>query len=262
MKKRLLVLFIIILCLLATGISPLLAQSIPTKPTQHIYVQDYAGLLTEATEQEILQTGKALDEATSAQVVMVTVESLDNMSIEDYANTLFRSWGIGDKEKDNGVLFLISKNDRQSRVEVGYGLEGRLNDAKTGRIQDEAIPYFKNGDFDRGVSIIFNLLVGEVCQEYNIENLGTPVETDTDDGIPWFFWLIVFAVIVVVIAGIALTGGGGGSSGDGGGTSRRYTGGSSGRGFYGGGFGGGSSGGGFGGFGGGSSGGGGSSRGW
>ncbi len=216
-----------------------MAQSIPPKPVQNIYVQDYAGLLSEATEQEILQTAKALDEATSAQVVMVTVESLDNVSIEEYANTLFRSWGIGDKEKNNGVLFLISKNDRQSRVEVGYGLEGRLNDAKTGRIQDEAIPYFKNGDFDRGILIIFNLLVGEVCQEYNIENLRAPVETsNTEEGIPWFFWLIVFAVIVLVITGIGLTGGGGGGSGGGGRTSRRYPGGSSGRGFYGGGFGG------------------------
>ena len=87
-----------------------------------------------------------------AQIVVVTVQSLGGQSIEEYATELFRKFGIGDKEKNNGVLLLCSTGDRLFRIEVGYGLEGRLTDGKTGRIQDEyIIPYLKENDYDGDV---------------------------------------------------------------------------------------------------------------
>jgi uncharacterized protein len=254
MKNRFIVLFISTILILVLGVCSLFAATLPSKPNTNIYVQDYAGMLSGTTEQDILNTAKALDDQTTAQVVIVTIDSLDNSNIEEYANELFRTWGIGDKEKNNGVLLLVSKNDRESRIEVGYGLEGQLNDAKTGRIQDQAIPYFQEGNYNQGIDIIFNLLVTEVCKEYDIENLGSPLETKSSEGIPQFVWFILFIVIVLIIAGIGISGGG--SSGGGGGTSRRIGGGSTRGGYFG------SGSGGFGGFGGGSSGGGGSSRRW
>ena len=80
---------------------------------------------------------KTLEKQTGAQIVVVTVQNLEGQSLEEYATELFRNYGIGDKEKNNGVLLLCAYEERQFRIEVGYGLEGTLTDGKTGRIQDE-----------------------------------------------------------------------------------------------------------------------------
>lgn len=87
-----------------------------------------------------------------AQIVVVTVKSLEGQSIEEYATELFRKFGIGDSQKNNGVLLLCSTGDRLFRIEVGYGLEGTLTDGKTGRIQDQyIIPYLKNNNYNDGI---------------------------------------------------------------------------------------------------------------
>ncbi|MHC1718582.1 MAG: YgcG family protein [Acidaminococcaceae bacterium] len=128
-------------------------SKIPPKPTSgSIYVQDYANLLSAETKSTINAVSKDLENKTKAQIVVVTVPSLDGQPIEDYSLELLRAWGIGDKEKNNGVLLLVALKDRQSRIEVGYGLEGALPDGLTGRIQDQAmIPYFSSGNYDKGI---------------------------------------------------------------------------------------------------------------
>ena len=112
---------------------------IPPRPTASsgIYVQDYAGVISNEDRQQMLRIGQDLDNKTTAQVAVITVSSLDGQSIEDYALAVLRSWGIGNKAKNNGVLIVVAVNDRRSRIEVGYGLEGVLPDGKTGRIQDQ-----------------------------------------------------------------------------------------------------------------------------
>ncbi|WP_368293849.1 YgcG family protein [Dehalobacter sp. TBBPA1] len=250
MAKKLLFVFLAVF-LLTAGVCPsLLAVTLPVKPATDIYVQDYAGMLSDTTKQEILRIAAALDEKTSAQIAVVTVDSLEGSTVEEYANKLFRVWGIGDQEKNNGVLFLISKDDRERRIEVGYGLEGRINDAKAGRFLDQSTPYFQDGDYDGGVYLVFNLLVAEVCQEYGIDDLGASEELAAEESSGFDYdWIIIIVVLVIIIYF---------NSRNKGKRSGNF------RGPFGGGFGGGSSGGGFGGggFGGGSSGGGGSSRGW
>ena len=133
-------------CVLAPNVLAIVPQS------ERFYVNDVADVLSSETEDYIYENSLKLDEATGAQIVVVAIKSLEGRSIEEYSTELFRSYGIGDKEKNNGLLFLFSLEDRQSRIEVGYGLEGALPDGKTGRIQDEyIIPYFRNNNFDEGV---------------------------------------------------------------------------------------------------------------
>ena len=107
---------------------------------------------------------------TGAQIVVVTIKSLEGMNIEEYSNRLFRSWGIGDKESNNGILFIVATQDKKMRIEIGQGLEGRIPDMIAGRIMDEyAKPYFVKNDFNSGIFNTYKALANEVGKEYNIE---------------------------------------------------------------------------------------------
>ena len=137
--------------------------------TSDFYVNDSAGVLDYSLKNYIILTNKSLYSQTGAQIVVVTVNSLDGDTIEDYANKLFRQYGIGDSKKNNGVLILLSIQDRKCRIEVGYGLEGTLTDGKTGRIQDDyMVPYFKNNNWQDGIKNGYNAVLEEVKNEYNV----------------------------------------------------------------------------------------------
>lgn len=141
------------------------------EPTSAFYVNDYANVLSEETEQLILNRGAALAEKTNAQVVVLTVTSLNGEAIEEYALNLGREWGIGDKEDNTGVLLLLAVEEREAHIAVGYGLEGRLPDSKAGRFLDEyAIPHFREDDFDTGVCETYVALVNEVYTEFGLES--------------------------------------------------------------------------------------------
>lgn len=143
-------------------------------PTADFYVNDNAGVLSTTTKQYIINTNVELQRKTGAQIVVVTVKSLNGVSIEEYANQLFNSWGIGDSTKNNGLLLLCSYKDRQFRVEVGYGLEGKLPDGKTGRMQDEyIIPYLREDEFDQGIKNGYSAFLKEVADEYNVTITGS-----------------------------------------------------------------------------------------
>lgn len=233
------------------------ASDIPS-PTREFYVNDFAGILSDDTEQFIIQKSTSLADASDAQVVVATIESLDGDSIEDYANSMFRKYGIGSEEDDNGVLILLSVDDREVRIEVGYGLEGAINDAKAGRvIREIGKPYLSDDNWDEGIKAMYGAVLKEVYQEYGLEE---PADVEEMESVPeedkdkdFDFSTVIFIIIfLIIIFGNIMNGGGRG---------RGRRGGYYGGGFYGGGgFGGGFGGGGFGG-GGGASGGGGSSGG-
>lgn len=264
MKKRL-----IMLCLLACAVllCACAAPQVP-EPTKEFYVNDTANVMDQATEDRIVDMGARLQKtegAQGAQVVVLTVESLNGRPLEEYALDVARTWGIGDKDANNGVLILLALSERESRIEVGYGLEGALNDAKTGRIQDQyMVPYFENEDFETGLIQGYSAVVQEVCKEYGLDASqferpsGLPLQEERGYT-PSAFEFIAGGVIIllVVIVGSIRRGGRGGRGGPGGGLWWFFGpwGGFGGRG---GGFGGG----GFGGGGGGGFGGGGSSRGF
>jgi len=116
------------------------------------YVNDFAGLLSPQTRQDLEARLVALEEETSCELAVVTVASLDGMTVEDYAAGLFQKWGIGKKDKDNGVLFIIARDEREVRIEVGYGLETTLTDSRAGRILDDyVVPKLRNNDWEGGI---------------------------------------------------------------------------------------------------------------
>jgi uncharacterized protein len=115
-------------------------------------VNDLAGMLGAETETRLEQSLKELEQRTGAQLVVLTVESLEGEVLEDYSLRVAETWGLGRAEQDDGVLLLIAKNDRQMRIEVGYGLEDRLTDLQSGRILKEVIrPRFREGEFEHGI---------------------------------------------------------------------------------------------------------------
>lgn len=261
----------LITCLLAAAclFIPVMAQgavAVPDPPPE-LYVLDQAGVISDATKSMIINTSNDLAAQTKAQVAVVTLNSLNGQPIEDVALQIGRQWQLGDKQLNNGVLILVVPDERQSRIEVGYGLEGALPDGKTGRIQDDyMLPAFRQGNYDLGISDGYKAVVSEVAKEYgvavNIEapSPSEPSGTTSKNNIPpWVIGLGAIGFILLLwvdnrffngfllgfILSMFFRGGGRGGGG-----------GFSGGGFGGGGFGGGSSGGG------GSFGGGGSSRGW
>jgi uncharacterized protein len=130
-------------------------------------INDYAGLLSSATAQQ-LDAGLAQLEATdSTQIVVLTVPSLEGDSLEDFSIRVVEKWQIGQKGKDNGALLLVSKNDRKIRIEVGYGLEGKLTDLVSGRIvRNIIVPQFKMGRYDQGIIDGVSAMAGVVRGEY------------------------------------------------------------------------------------------------
>lgn len=168
------------------------------QPTDKFYVNDFANVIDNETQSHIVSVGSKLEQLTGAQVVVTTIDSLEGMDLESYALNMARDWGIGSKEKNNGVLLLLSVGDRLSRIEVGYGLEGILPDGKTGRIQDDyMLPYYREGNFSDGLKNGFDAVVEQVCIEYDvsIDNI-EPVSKEAE-GPPIAAILIIIAVFLL-----------------------------------------------------------------
>jgi uncharacterized protein len=126
------------------------AFTIPEKPTG--YVNDYAKVLLPSTVENLDKQLSLFDASTTNQIVVVTVPDITGETIETEATKIFDLWKPGSKNRDNGVLLLISPNDHTARIEVGYGLEGALTDAQSITIlNNEVFPEFKNGSYDMGV---------------------------------------------------------------------------------------------------------------
>ncbi|MBI2645380.1 TPM domain-containing protein [Candidatus Uhrbacteria bacterium] len=122
----------------------------PGKPSG--FVNDFARILSVPAENSLEQNLQKFSQETGHEISVITIQTLNGDVIEDYANTLFREWGIGKKNADNGVLFLIAKEDRKMRIEVGYGLEGALTDIESKHIQEDTVkPFFKDGKFEEGI---------------------------------------------------------------------------------------------------------------
>lgn len=139
-------------------------------PMSNFYVNDYANILSEETENEIQSMSVQLSYTDGTQMVVVTVEDLEGLSVEEYANQLFNKFGIGEADSDNGLLILVSRDDRKIRVEVGYGLEGVINDGKAGRYLDAyAVPYLKNNEWDKGIFNVYNALYKEIVTQNNLQ---------------------------------------------------------------------------------------------
>ncbi|MDY4299204.1 TPM domain-containing protein [Pseudomonas salmasensis] len=129
------------------------AQAALTFPALTGRVVDSAQMIDPTVREQLTQQLQALEQTSGDQLVVVTVPDLQGVPIEDYGYQLGRQWGIGQKGKDNGALLIVSRDDRQVRIEVGYGLEGVLTDAQSWVIINQVIlPKFKAGNFSQGIS--------------------------------------------------------------------------------------------------------------
>jgi uncharacterized protein len=136
-------------CLVLAGVLSAHAQTLP-KPSGRI--ADLANVIDEATEADLDRRLDELEQKTTSEIAVVTVRSLDGAPVEDYAVRLFKEWGIGQASSDNGVLVLVAPNEREIRIEVGYGLEGVLPDGLAGQIiRDNFIPRFRDNDYSGGI---------------------------------------------------------------------------------------------------------------
>jgi len=126
------------------------AYTSPGKPTG--FVNDFAGLLSVEQKQNLEGELDVFKKDTTTEISVVTIRTLGGDDIESYTNSLFREYGVGEKDKNNGVLFLVAVDDKQMRIEVGYGLEGALTDTETRDIQENIVkPYFKDGNYEAGI---------------------------------------------------------------------------------------------------------------
>ena len=240
-----------------------MSETIKTPPKPAKLVNDYANILT-PDQREALETKLyRFDDSTSSQVTVVIVPDLGGMDVADAAIELGRSWGVGGKGNNNGVVLLISKSDRKLNISPGYGLEKSLPDLTTQQIiQNIIVPNFKGDDYYRGIDEGSDAIMLAIQGEYKAPK-GYGKKGTSSIG-----KILFFVIMIIVFLAISGGGGGGGSF-----MSRRGSrglagpmiwgsllGGGGGGGGFGGG--GGGSSGGFGGFGGGSFGGGGSSGSW
>jgi uncharacterized protein len=199
----------------AVGVA-LPAQAALTFPALTGQVVDTADMLDAASEEHLSQMLKAHQQLTTEQVVVVTVPNLQGTSIEDYGYQLGRHWGIGQKDKDNGALLIVAKDDRKVRLEVGYGLEERLTDAQSSVIINQIItPAFKQGDFvggiTKGAEAMVQVLGGDPLAEPAAGATGSSESSSS------MFQSLAFLIILVIFIFLNMRGGRGGRGGSGGG---------------------------------------------
>lgn len=227
---------------------------LPKRPNPPRLVNDFTGTLTTEQIQALESKLVANDDSTSNQIAIVIIPTTDNYSIDEVALQIGRTWGVGNKDKNNGIVILVAKNDHKIKIEIGYGLEGAVPDVTAKRIiEDEILPEFKQDNYYRGLDNGTDAIIKAAAGEYKApEGYGKRKKKGVSIG------TIIFVIIILLIIF-------GGAAGPGVGGTYVSRGGFGGWGGGGGGWSGGSgggSGGGFGGFGGGSFGGGGSSGSW
>ena len=151
-------------------------------------------------------TGKLVDleSKSGIQLVVATISSLEGQEIEPYANELFRTWKLGEKAKNNGVLLLVAPTEHRVRIEVGYGLEGTLTDALSKVIITNAIaPRFKTGDFGDGVSRGVDDIITVLTTDASEWQQRPSLRLDSQQTPDWVTWLLVAAAIALLSVPIA-----------------------------------------------------------
>ncbi len=203
-------LFCLLVAMLAAPLT-FAAEIMPPKPPQ--YFNDYAHVVSPATVAELNSQLEEFERDTSSQILVVVYPKMESdSSIEDYTVRVAQSWGVGQKEKNNGAVLFVFVQDHKMYLEVGYGLEGALPDALAKRIiENEIKPHFRNGDFDGGLGAGVTAILAATKGEYK----GTGQTVADRFGrhhtpIPWPLVLFV-ALIVIGLVGRLLSYGAGGT---------------------------------------------------
>jgi uncharacterized protein len=251
---------VLILIIAAVAVVCARAESVSQLPIPTSYVQDFAGVIDAGSKQQMEQLGSEVWRQAKAKIIVVTIHSLDGVSIEEFATDLEDKWKVGAKDTDRGVLMILAVNDRKRRIEVGYGLEGILPDAKVGDIGRTMVPWLQRGEYGQGLLEGQQQIANVIATDANVKL--SPMRQPIRQPEPqrgrkdWLGIIIFFTIIFFIFRGGRRGGGGwlpwfilgnmigGGRRGGWGGGSGGGGGGGDGGGDFGGGFGGGSGGGG------------------
>ncbi len=187
------------------AVQPAVAQSTKPLPQLTGRVVDNANMISSGSEAYLEKLLAAHEAKSGNQLVVLTIKSLAGESLEDYSLQVARGWALGQKDLNNGVLFLVAKNDRKMRIEVGYGLEGTLTDGISGYIIRRTIrPAFKAGQFDngikRGTAQIVEVLEADKAALQSWKDRTRKTVTSKRNDSPWPFF-IIFGVWVMLFFG-------------------------------------------------------------
>lgn len=162
--------FIIFLPRASLAVQP----AIPDRPPR--YVVDLAGIIQDEAEMRLNGYLQELEQKTTAQMVILTVTSLEGEPLEDFSiHVAHDVWRLGQAGKDNGVLLLVAAADRKYRLEIGYGLEGTLPDSRVGSIgRDYLVPYFRKGDYSSGITMASLAVISEIAADAGVQISGMP----------------------------------------------------------------------------------------
>jgi uncharacterized protein len=211
MKRALQGLLLIVLLLVPAGGA--YAETVASLPAPTGYVNDFASVLSPATKQNLEDLCTQVDRQAHAQIAVVTIKTLENdQPVDDFANRLEEKWKVGAKGTDRGILMLIVLNPRRRWIEVGYGLEGILNDAKVGDIGRSMVPYLSAGDYDQGITTGVRQIAQVIAADAGVTITGVPPpthyyhrQTQTVSLSPLQV-IVVGGVILVVVILLASTG--------------------------------------------------------
>ena len=200
-KLRTLILIVFATLMCISGVTVAFAEANIPSATSDFYVNDFAGVFTEAEKNKLMENAVSLaNEHNGIQVVVTTVKSLEGDTVENYAYRMYNEYGIG--KDDMGLLILLATEDRQIRVEVGRAMEGYINDAKAGRFMDKyAIPYLKENKFNEGLISLQQAFITEiescVTSEQTTENI-----PDVEINIDWVAVMFTIFITIIIIAAL------------------------------------------------------------
>ena len=196
--KRIAIILIICALIFILYIPQLAARDVPALKAR---VNDYARILSSYTEKQLEGILRDLEQTDSTQIVVLTIPSLEGEVLEEFSIKVLDEWKIGQKGLDNGAMLLIAKDDREIRIEVGYGLESSLTDLMSGRIiRNVILPRFRAGNFDQGVLDGVQSMVGVVRGEYKApEKIPSRKGAKFKGTNPFFIIWIIFVFFIILL---------------------------------------------------------------
>src|SRR6266704_2075239 len=217
MKRMHLSRIALILGLVFLGVSFTAAEGIKQiRPTS--YVTDLAGVIGAETKARLETLCAEVEQKTGAQMAIVTVGSLEGESVENYAVDLYKQLGVGSKKDNRGVLLLVAPNERKYRIEVGYGLEPVINDARAGDAGRAMVPYLRQGDYGKAAEVAAWQLAKYIADDGGATLSGQPPAVRNQNGrgnvgFPIFWVFLGLIIFFRAIASLSSRGGGSGGSG-------------------------------------------------
>jgi uncharacterized protein len=181
----------------------------------HGYVTDLAGVVEPDTKAKLEALCTEVEQKTGAQIAVVTVNSLEGRTREDYAADLYKHLGVGSKKNNEGVLLLVAPKERQYKIEVGYGLEPIINDARAGDVGRAMVPSLRDRDYSAAILTGTTQIAQLIASDRGVQLTGVPSLTraPAHTGLPWWVPLVGFGILFLIIRALSRRGGGGPGSG-------------------------------------------------